>query len=311
MNSELQAEITAAEYEIEAAKQRRETAAEKLERLTEQANEANAEIKAMKEAIAASDAAEIEARKKIIDAERRIAPPPVTLEIAKEAAARLIDSFEEKPKQQPSHLTPAYEPEPTNIEERAKQTWDTIDDVRCRLLTEEVADDARRIVMAVEAVVAACDEWERQRIPQTLNYDESNVRSMSVPQHSGLVKALMSELKRVLEGTVPNRVEPIGELIAQNVPLQQICKIYGFMKPDGREDLSSLGSVIDSALSAGGFYYDNSGSQWLHLRRMGAITPKQAWTSRQNFVGQRKQIAENMPGAAARGTRLRAGRKPN
>lgn len=234
-------------------------------------------------AAAEAAAAEEQSRRQAADAERMRPPAPVSLKVARAQAAKLLEALS------PARDTDAEVPDPAG-------QWVAIDDVRARLLTSEVADDARSVIIAVEAIVQAADDWELAR-----SKGASIVGSR--PSTSAGIKTLIDELQSILAGEAPrNKVpEGIGTLIGQDVPPSQIALMIGCRRPDNSADVPLLGVLIDRGLKAAGF---DEVASLTHTRHLGAINSDDAWTSRQATVEERRR-------AIPRSSDHRPGRDPD
>jgi len=195
--------------------------------------------------------------------------------------------------------------------------WSTADDVRCRLLTSAVDDDAREIVLATEGVILALDEWESARSPEyNDNLDDEKRQRLEIrdirvqlrPGDSERISRRVRELRLILDGQTPPPVaERIGELIAQGVSTNQICRMLGLMRVDGTPSLADLGSIIDGALLQFG-YYDGV-ARWHHQACTGLMDFDSCWLWRQSELSRRRQFEQGRPGSPARLGETRFGRE--
>ncbi len=199
-----------------------------------------------------------------------------------------------------------------SIEQTAADLWRVIDDVRCSLLTPQVDDDARPIVLAIEGVIDICDSWERMRRPEVAGSLVANgepmrdIRHESFPSSSTVVMGIVGELRNVLAGKSTTPIEGFGELLQQNVSLNQACRMHGLALPDGSPDLATLGMLIDRALGVVGFYREINA--WTHLKSMGAMNAADAWAIRSSMLEERRAKSHRLPGSAQRAGDYRAGR---
>lgn len=259
---------------------------------------ADAEAEAAK--VAAAEARAVQAT---IDAQRAIEPDPVTIEVARTSGQSLVDAFSNC--------------ERTDANKSVPELWKVADDVRCRLLTSAVDEDARAVVLAIEGVVIAMDEWEHVR---TIEYndalDDETRRRMDIidirvqlrPGDSGRIARRVRELKMVVDGEVPPPIkERIGQLIASGVSVNQICKMFGLVRIDGAADLAGLGEIIDGSLAAFGWYGDVG--RWHHLAVTGLMSSDAAWEWRQIELQRRRQIEHGRVGSPARIYETRFGRE--
>jgi len=256
---------------------------------------------------AAAKIAEAESRAKqaAVDAERQIEPDQVTVDIARSLAETLVAAFEACDDGDANKTVPML--------------WSTADDVRCRLLTSAVDDDARALVLATEGVILALDEWESARSPEfndTLDDEKRqrleirDIRHQFRPADSERISRRVRELRLVLDGQSPPPVaERIGELIAQGVSLNQICRMLGLMRVDGTPSLSDLGSIVDGALLQFG-YYDGV-ARWHHQACTGLMDFDSCWLWRQAELARRRQFEQGRPGSPARLGETRFGREAN
>ncbi|QDV66967.1 hypothetical protein Poly24_06570 [Rosistilla carotiformis] len=239
-----------------------------------------------------------------IDRQRDLRPDHVDREVASSVATDLLDAFEAV------HVAEADMVGPDRRDERL---WDAIDDARCRLLTDDIAEDARLVVLAIEGVIDACDLFESFRRPEFQNPRNSDgeplrdIRAWAFPEQSALVRSSLDELRRELSGDdAPNPIEGVGELVGQNVTFRQICEMHGMLLPDGSADIGALGQLIERALGRVGFYREIAGRS--HLVRMAALNAADAWAMRSNSLERRRTASHTLPGSAARLGALRPGR---
>ncbi|QDV54916.1 hypothetical protein Mal33_08820 [Rosistilla oblonga] len=150
-----------------------------------------------------------------IDRQRELRPDHVDRDVAASVATDLLDAFEAV------HVTEA---EMVGPDRRAERLWDAIDDARCRLLTDDIAEDARPVVLAIEGVIEACDFFESFRRPEfgaaraADGEPPRDIRAWAFPEQSGIVRKSLDELRRELSGeAAPPPIEGVGELIGQNV----------------------------------------------------------------------------------------------
>ncbi|WP_417745972.1 hypothetical protein [Rosistilla oblonga] len=239
-----------------------------------------------------------------IDRQRELRPDHVDRDVAASVATGLLHAFEAV------HVTEA---EMVGPDRRAERLGDAIDDARCRLLTDDVAEDARPIVLAIEGVIEACDLFEAFRRPEfgaaraADGEPPRDIRAWAFPEQSGIVRASLDELRRELSGeAAPPPIESVGELVGQNVTFRQICEMHGMLLPDGSAYIGALGQLIDRALERIGFYGEIAGRS--HLVRMAALNAADAWAMRSNSLERRRTTSHTLPGSAARLGALRPGR---
>lgn len=239
-----------------------------------------------------------------IDRQRELRPDHVDRDVAASVATGLLNAFEAV------HVTEA---EMVGPDRRAERLWDAIDDARCRLLTDDIADDARPLVLAIEGVIEACDLFESFRRPEfgaaraADGEPLRDIRCWAFPEQSSLVRSSLEELRRELAGDdAPAPIEGVGELVGQNVSFRQICEMHGMLLPDGSADIGALGQLIERALGHVGFYREVVGRS--HLVRMAAMNADDAWEMRSNSIERRRSASHTLPGSAARLGALRPGR---
>lgn len=294
---ELRKKIAKMEADAAAARDQEAKLAEDAEKLRKQAVERETFRKSLEREIA-------RAEREAVDQQRRIPPAPVTAEVATEVAQSLLHAFDD--------VSDSSDGKPA--EQRADSLWAAIDDARSRLLTDQVDEDARAIVVAVEAVIKACDEWETARSPDFQNvrgHDGeplTDIRGQIFPGGSSVVRRLLSELIMVLGGEMPSHaIEGIGELIGQNVSINQLARMHQLLLPDGSPDLETLGFLIDRGLGAAGFYRE--ANHWAHIKRSGALNHADAWAIRSGSLERRREANHNRPGASQLAGTARYGRK--
>lgn len=312
-NQTIRDQILAAETAANEATAQRERSLSLADRLRGEIAKLESEAK-QAEAEAAESARKAEqARREAKDRARELRPDRVDANAANEAALMLLFAF----RRADGELEAASqaELEGRSVQARASALWETIDDVRCRLMTEEVDQNASRLVLAVEATIAACDDFEAMRRSELagVKFEDGStidgIRAMSFPQGSRVVRQCIEDLHAVMENeTREPKLEGIGTLLSQNVAPSQICKIYGIVLPNGSADFSLLGAIIDRSLGRCGFYRDSA--PWQFLRGMGALGLDDAWKIRQAGLEERRNRPAHLPGSPQRTGALREGRLP-
>lgn len=256
------------------------------------------------------------ARLQARDAAREMMPEPVTLVIAENMAVQLLSAFDATSSRDNENRDRQLAEKPP-IDVQASKLWALIDDIRCRLLTHEIDENAQMLVMAIEGVIFGCDSWETHRMSIMRNQKNNdgtplaNIRSFALPQSSRLVSSLLDELKLVLTGQEPPpAIESLGTLIGeQNVSPIQAARMYGLILADGSPDLATLGAIIDRALGRVGFYAEIS--KWRFLKRSAAMNLEQAWAIRQSDISNRRSRSHRLPGSAQLAGEYREGRDTN
>ncbi|WP_345323147.1 hypothetical protein [Novipirellula rosea] len=226
--------------------------------------------------------AELEVRRK----QAEIPAERVDLATATDVAGKLHAAFE-------NYRHPGDEPEQV----LADAVWDAVDDARDRLLTDDVDDQARALVLAINGVTMACERWELCRSGQILpasGIDLDTAGLGSSPATSRRVESLEKEMLAVLSGEQPPKTESIGRLVGEGIDTRQICKMIRLVNPDGSSALGVLGQIIDSG--------DRAQPSWEHVRWFGTLDFDTAWERRQADIPRRKQLKSDHYAASAHGS---------
>ena len=285
------AEIKEAKDRRDAIALERERAAKRLEAEELALAKHNERIAASQKRIREQEEAERKAELDLRRAQANVMPDTVTRDVAIEVAETLLAAFE------------TYR---TNPEELAGQVlsdfgWDAIDAARDRLLTTEVADDATLITLAVEGVISATERWEAACSGMIGGAMAGSVESLGPhPIGNRRVETLEGELRSIIDGAEPKKMESIGRLISEKIDVNQIARMFGLIEANGASALSHLGQIIDSGCVAQPSY--------LCVRWHGTLSFEEAWQRRQAWVPRRRKFKSDHYMASSHGS-LRDGRR--
>ena len=97
--------------------------------------------------------------------------------------------------------------------------------------TQDADDDAKELILAIDRFQSEVHAW----------YEAVEVAPEAVhPGGTSQMWDALVVLERYLEVRGKRLPEPIRELMDARVSDEQICKIYGFVKPDGSADVVKL-----------------------------------------------------------------------
>jgi hypothetical protein len=247
---------------IEAEEQ---VAAEALRVAEQEAEQQKAKIEAAKAAIAhkASERQRAEREQRL--AEAQIRPEPVTKTVAREAATELLGVID-------WYTCPESAKE--NETQAIEFVWRSLDKATSRLMTDEVDEDAIEVVLAIEGYASACERWALHKGGRMAPASHQDREGLGVcPVGNRRVDVIEAELRAVLAGEKPKVIkESIGQLIGQGLDLDQICRVFGFVFPNGAAARDHLGAFIESG--------EFSHPCYEFIRWMGAGTIASAWAQR-------------------------------
>lgn len=266
-------DITAAERAAQDARERAEQARRIREEAQRQIQQMQAQIAQAELDEREAGAAERQAANDRLAAERRrMADEPINLAVARALAEDLLELAE-------GFRQDAKDRKGQPIRD-AKRFWTEIDNLRCRLATPDVDDDARELVLTLEWCTGVADRWEKSRFRaiNNLSRDDGDIADGLAPPDDRRFQASEKELKAVLDGTPPKQLERVGELIASNIPPSQMAKMLGFVQFGGVSEADRLGAWVDRAFQAAGVERG--------LRRAvveySALNLEEAWQMRQS-----------------------------
>jgi hypothetical protein len=283
---------------LERARQRAEAESKRAEAEMRDLEKLEADLEARRKAAEAARIARIEAEQAIEEAEKKaryaeadLPQERVTIEVATLTANRVLSAFdlfrgEGKFADQPRE----------SIREATQRFWESIDAARDRLLTQEIDQDARQIVLCTEGVIHACERWEAD---VTATTDPHEVAAPmgdcpADPECRHLAK-FERDLRRCLAGEKPNVIlDRAGDLIRERLSFEQIAKTLTFIRPNGSICYETLSLYIDTA--------DRKATpEFLAVHWLGARTFETAWQRRQMTVESRRERRNQNFAASAHG----------
>lgn len=283
---------------LEAARQRAEAESKRAEAEARELEKLEAELKARRDAADAARIARIEAEQAIAEAEQKaryaeadLPQERVTIEVATLAANSVLDAIarfrgEGKYAEQPRE----------SLQESTQRFWETIDAARDRLLTQEIDQEARQIVLCTEGVIHACERWEAD-VTATTDPHEVSSPMGDCPADSECrhVAKFERDLRRCLAGDKANVVlDRAGDLIRERLSFEQIAKTLTFIRPNGSICYETLSLYIDTA--------DRKATpEFLAVHWLGARTFETAWQRRQMTVDARRERRNQNFAASAHG----------
>lgn len=228
-------------------------------------------------------AAELEEKKAAL----MIEPEPVTLEVARQLAKRMLVAFECE--------TTLAEIEPRPEPLTSEELWTVVDEVRAKLLTQKVDQDARELVLGVEGVIQICDRWEHFRAGHVRTDVGGDGYGLGRdPRDCRPVKRLVKELRAMFDGKEPQKSESIGTLVSQGLDFNQVSRMLGMIDPTGNPDLPAIGTLCDRGRAAG--------PSWNCWRWRGCWDLGSAWAARQADVPVIRSRRANEVGGIAMGS---------
>lgn len=272
-------EVQAAEQRLNKLESQRERADGEIARKQKLAQQLDREIAAAQKARSKARSEIVGAKEEKRFAEARRPQSAVTYKIALGIAEGLIEAasvYRENPKQLKE----------TDLNDNL---WESIDSARTRLLTEEINEDCRLIVVAVERVIRIADNWERSRLDSGF---KGSVSGYSIGENSRFKKAV-TELQSILNDEPVPTMSAIGLLVTQDLGLDGIARTLDLVLVDGKPDLHSLADLIDSRCEVR--------PSWACIRSWGVTDVGAAWARRQADVERRQRIPFKNPGSSAHG----------
>ncbi|MCC9644986.1 hypothetical protein LOC71_22140 [Rhodopirellula sp. JC740] len=290
--------LTEANAALEEARQRADEEAKRADAEAKELEKLEAELKARREAADAARIAKLEAEKAIAEAEKRaryaeadLPQERVTIEVATLTANRVLDAFDRfrgdgKYSEQPRE----------SLQESTQRFWDVIDAARDRLLTSEVDDDARQIVLCCEGVIHACERWEADVTATTDPHEVSSpMGDCPADQECRHVAKFERDLRRCVAGESPNVIlDRAGDLIRERLSFEQIAKTLTFVRPNGSICYETLALYIDTA--------DRKATrEFVSVHWLGGRTFETAWQRRQMTVDSRRKRRNESFAASSHG----------
>tara|TARA_R110002072_G_scaffold303064_1_gene492439 strand:- start:4581 stop:5588 length:1008 start_codon:yes stop_codon:yes gene_type:complete len=283
---------------LEAARQRADEESKRAEAEARELEKLEADLEARRKTAEAARIARIEAEQAIAEAEKKaryaeadLPQERVTIEVATLTANRVLGAFDRW------RGDGQYAEQPReSLQDSTQRFWESIDAARDRLLTQEIDQEARQIVLCTEGVIHACERWEADSTAVTDPHEVSD--SMGVcPADSECrhVAKFERDLRRCLAGDKPNVVlDRAGDLIRERLSFEQIAKTLTFIRPNGSICYETLSLYIDTA--------DRKATpEFLAVHWLGARTFETAWQRRQMTVDARRERRNRNFAASAHG----------